>query len=220
MQSINKYKVDLHTHSIISHDGGLTEQHYTKLIESKVLDFIAITDHNETRFARIMQQKLGDNIIVGEEIATTQGEIIGLHIKETIAKGMTPEETVKAIKQQDGLVYIPHPFEIFRKGMQLEALQRIINDIDIIEVFNGRGRWRGKNEQALEFANRNMFVAAASSDAHCWIGIGKTFSRVREVPTRKQFKKLLRDGELQKDYAPSLALLCPTVNRIKNKIIV
>lgn len=220
MQSINKYKVDLHTHSIISHDGGLTEQHYTKLIESKILDFIAITDHNETRFARIMQQKLGQHIIVGEEIATTEGEIIGLHLKETIAKGMTPEDTVKAIKQQNGLVYIPHPFEIFRKGMQLDALQRVLQYIDIVEVFNGRGQWRGKNEQAQAFAAQKMFATAASSDAHCWIGIGKTFSRIRGVPTRKQFKKLLRKGELQKEFAPTLALLCPTINRIKNKVVV
>lgn len=115
MHSINKYKIDLHTHSIISHDGGLTAQQYTKLIESKMLDYIAITDHNETQFARIMQQKLGSKIIIGEEIATTEGEIIGLHLKQTIPKGMTPEETVRAIKQQNGLVYIPHPFEIFKR---------------------------------------------------------------------------------------------------------
>lgn len=104
--------------------------------------------------------------------------------------------------------------------MQLQALERIIQYIDIIEVFNGRGRWRGKNEQAQAFAAQKMFVTAASSDAHCWLGIGKTYSRIRGVPIRKHFKKLLRKADLHKEFAPSLALLCPTINRIKNKVVV
>src|SRR3989337_574007 len=128
---MNKYKIDLHTHSIISHDGGLSAEHYTNIIEKRILDFIAITDHNETRFARIMQQKLGQRIIVGEEIGTTEGEIIGLFLQNTIPGGLTPEKTVQEIKAQNGLVYIPHPFETFRKGLQRDTLERIVKYIDI-----------------------------------------------------------------------------------------
>ena len=109
------YKIDLHTHSIISYDGGITEKQYRKILEMGILDYVAITDHNETRFAGIMQKKFGDKIIIGEEIKTKEGEIIGLFLKKTIASGQSTEETAAAIHLQGGLVYIPHPFETRRK---------------------------------------------------------------------------------------------------------
>ncbi len=216
---MNKYKIDLHTHSIISHDGGLTEAQYTKLIKTQVLDYIAITDHNETRFARIMQQKLGERIIVGEEIGTTAGEIIGLFLKETIPGGLTPEETVHAIKAQGGLVYIPHPYETFRKGLQQEALERIAKDIALFEIFNGRGRWRGKNNLAMQFARLHNIVGAASSDAHCILGIGKTYTMIDKIPQENNLTMLFQNADLQKEYAPLISLLCPVVNKIKNKVV-
>jgi predicted metal-dependent phosphoesterase TrpH len=217
---MNIYKVDLHTHSIISHDGGLRAEHYEKLIENKVLDYVAITDHNETRFARILQQKLGEHIIIGEEIGTTEGEIVGLFLEETISGGQSAEETVQTIKNQNGLVYIPHPFETFRKGLQEDTLEKIAASIDIIEVFNGRGRWRGKNELAQAFATKHHIATAASSDAHCILGFGKTFSRVGTVPVRENIKKLFEHADLNKQYAPLLSLLCPAINKVKNKVVV
>lgn len=217
---MNKFKVDLHTHSIISHDGGLTEAQYAHLIHARILDFIAITDHNETRFARIMQGKLGDKIIVGEEIKTSEGEIIGLFLQKTISAGLTPEETIKEIRAQGGLVYVPHPFETFRRGLQADPLKRIARDIDIVEIFNGRGRWRNKNQLAKAFVAQHQMTVAASSDAHCPLGIGKTYTMIRGIPMKKRLKKLLRQGDLRKEYAPLLAFLCPAINRIKNKVVV
>src|SRR5215467_13245977 len=103
-----RYTIDLHTHSIISQDGGITASQYEKVLQSGMLDCIAITDHNETSFARIMQKKLGDRIIVGEEIETTEGEIIGLYLHETIPGGISVDEAIASIKHQGGLVYVPH----------------------------------------------------------------------------------------------------------------
>ena len=221
MQSnINKYKVDLHTHSIISHDGGLRAKDYTKIIQEKRVDFVAITDHNEIKFARMMQQQLGEHIIIGEEIGTTEGEIIGLFLEQVVPGGLTPEKTVQEIKAQNGLVYIPHPFETFRKGLKRDALERIANDIDIVEVFNGRGKWRGKNDLAQAFATEKNLAMASSSDAHCFLGIGKTFSEIDDVPVQRHFMKILRNADLRKGYAPLLSLLCPAVNKVKNKVIV
>ncbi len=214
-----QYKVDLHSHSIISHDGGITAEEYEKLLSSERLDCIAITDHNETSFARIMQQKHGDKIIIGEEITTTEGEIIGLFLQETIPAGLDAVETVNRIRQQDALVYIPHPYEIFRKGLQQSSLDKIKDEIDIVEVFNGRGQVRGKPEESLAFANLHQKSQAASSDSHCIMGMGKTYSIVAEMPTQKSLKRLLINPELSRKRAPMYTLLCPLVNRIKNKII-
>jgi predicted metal-dependent phosphoesterase TrpH len=214
-----KYKVDLHSHSIISHDGGISALEYERALQSGKLDCIAITDHNETSFARIMQKKLGSKIIIGEEITTLQGEIIGLFLKETIPGGLSAEETVNQIHQQNGLVYIPHPFEVFRKGLQLSALETIQDAIAIVEVFNGRGIFRGKPRESQAFATQHGFAKAASSDAHCVMGLGMTHSLVSEFPTQKNLIQLLKNPSLVKEYAPFYTLFCPFLNRLKNKII-
>lgn len=214
-----KYKIDLHSHSIISHDGGITAQDYERVLQSGKLDYIAVTDHNETRFARMLQNKLGDKIIIGEEIGTQQGEIIGLFLKETIPGGLSIEETVAQIKLQDGLVYIPHPFETFRKGVQEDSLQKIKKDIAIIEIFNGRGRFRGKPNLAAAFANENSLAKAASSDAHGVQGLGITYSWIDEKATKGSLVTLLKNPNLKTNYAPMYTFLFPLINRIKNKIV-
>ena len=213
------YRVDLHTHSIISQDGSTTAAQYEKILQSGELDCIAITDHNETSFARIMQKKLGDRIIVGEEIGTQEGEIIGLYLKETIPGGIGLDEAIASIKHQGGLVYLPHPYEHFRKGLQKSSLARIAAEVDIVEVFNGRGRFRGKPFLATKFASANNIPQAASSDAHGWKGLGHTSSRLTDFPTHKNLKNLLRTAILDKTYAPFYTFLYPTINRIKNSVI-
>lgn len=213
------YKIDLHTHSIISYDGGIAPREYEKLLKTKLLDVIAVTDHNEIRLAQQLHKQFGDQIIVGEEIGTAEGEIIGLFLQEKIAPGRSAVETVSEIMQQQGIVYIPHPFEVLRKGLQSESLERIADKIDIVEVFNGRGKWRNRNKFALEFAQKNNLAAAASSDSHGVAGIGKTFSLVKEKPTRKNLVRILQEGSLQKTYAPLISYFEPVMNKIKNKII-
>lgn len=211
-------KIDLHTHSIISPDGAgsITESDFDKYLTDGVLDCIAITDHNEVRFAQMMQKKWGEKIIIGEEITTADGEMIGLFLKQKIEPGFSAKETAKKIHDQGGFVYIPHPFETLRKGMQEEVLVTLIDDIDIFEVFNGRGKWRGKTKEAHMFAQKYNLVGAASSDAHGHRGIGKTFSIIGKMPTRSTLVTLLKNGTLEKTYAPFVAYLYPITNRLKS----
>ncbi len=211
------YKIDLHTHSIVSYDGGITADQYSQLLEKGVLDTIAITDHNETRLAIEMAKKFGEKIIVGEEISTKEGEIVGLFLKKTIPKNLTALEAAKLIHEQGGIVYIPHPFETDRKGLQIDALRTIIEDIDIIEVFNARGKWRGKSNQTLEFAKKYNKTMAAASDSHCRMGMGGSYSIISEIPTNKSLINLLEKGELCKKFAPAFTYLCPAINKIKHK---
>ena len=215
----SRYIVDLHTHSIISQDGGITALQYEKILQSGALDCIAITDHNEISFARILQKKLGDRIIIGEEISTPEGEVIGLYLKETIPGGIGLDEAIASIKHQGGLVYIPHPYEKFRKGLQHMSVDRIMSDIDIVEVFNGRGRFRGKPNLALQFAQKNNIPQAASSDAHGWKGLGNTSSSLAAFPTHKTVKQLLETATLNKTYAPFYTFLYPSLNRIRNSVV-
>src|ERR1039457_5438980 len=103
------FKVDLHTHSPASPDGGISADQYIEAISTGVLDCVAITDHNRINFAKKLNHSVGDKIIIGEEIMTSGGEIIGLYRNEQVPANLTPIDTIRIIKDQGGLVYIPHP---------------------------------------------------------------------------------------------------------------
>lgn len=210
-------KVDLHTHSSASPDGGITAAQYRKLLDEEVLDFVAITDHDQVDFALEMAQELGARIIVGEEITTTDGEIVGLFLKKRVAPGQSPAQTVKAIHDQGGLVYIPHPFETVRKGIQLEPLNVIAKDVDIIEAHNGRAL-QNRSLQAAKWAVEHHVPVAASSDAHGRRGIGHTYTKVEKALTTENFGQMLGEGRLVKGRPPLVSLSYPKLNRFRKKL--
>jgi len=211
-------KVDLHTHSIVSPDGGITADQYHRAIRNRLLDAIAITDHNRIDFALALREKMGEAIIVGEEIMTTAGEIVGLFLKELIKPGLTPQETIKQIKEQDGLVYIPHPFETVRKGMHPAVLDEVVDHVDIIEICNGRAFFQNKSEQAVVWTRVNAKIGAASSDAHGFYGLGSTYTSISEKPTRDTLVKLMDNGVPMTGRPSIRALLYPKANRLRKKI--
>jgi predicted metal-dependent phosphoesterase TrpH len=211
------YKIDFHTHSTLSPDGGISKQQYKEILNSGVLDYVAVSDHNEIEIAQELQAELGDQIIVAEEIATQAGEIIGLYLKERVAGGLELDEAVKAVKLQGGLVYIPHPFEVFRKGINRKNLEQILPDIDVVEVFNARASFRQKHGQALGFALEHNLAMASSSDSHSIMGIGSGYSIINDKPTRDNLVALLRAGKLHKQNSALVTLLHPTLNRFKRR---
>ncbi len=212
------YKVDLHTHSTASPDGGITADQYRRAIGTKLLDAIAITDHNRIDFALELQKKIGKAIIVGEEIMTTAGEIVGLFLREVIKPGLTPQETIKRIKEQGGIVYIPHPFETIRKGMHPAVLDELVDHVDIIEVCNGRAFFQNKSEQAVVWTRINGKIGAASSDAHGFQGLGSTYTSVAKLPTRETLLGLMDNGIPMTGRPSVRALLYPKLNRLRKKM--
>lgn len=210
-------RVDLHTHSIASPDGGLQAKHYRRFLEKDRLACVAITDHNTIAFARELEKELGSRIIVGEEIMTTEGEIIGLYLTELIPAGLSPRETVQRIKEQHGLVYIPHPFETRRKGLNAATLAAIAESVDILETINGRALFQNRTTEAQAWAHSHAVVGAASSDAHGFAGWGKTASLLRELPTRENLASLLESAQYQIGSPGLRGVLYPTYNRIRRK---
>lgn len=209
------FKVDLHTHSIMSPDGSITADQYKKALKSK-LDCIAITDHNCIDFAIKMQEELGtDKIIVGEEIGTNQGEIIGLFLKSAIEPNKDIKETIENVKSQGGLVYIPHPFETVRSGITKETLEQIKDGVDIIEGANGRAFFQNFGPEAHAWARISGVPSLASSDAHRAKALGKTYSQFSEIPSFDTLVELSKTA--RKFYArPNLAdILAPKLNRFK-----
>jgi predicted metal-dependent phosphoesterase TrpH len=212
------FRVDLHTHSAASPDGGITLKQYRRILEAGILDCIAITDHNRIDFAVKAKLALGDRIIIGEEIMTTMGEIIGLYLKKPVAPGMTPEKTIQAIREQNAIVYIPHPFETIRKGVHPATLELIQHEVDIIEACNGRAFLQNRSQQALLWAKLNTVPPAASSDAHGVIGLGRTYTVLSDMPSRDTIISLLKSGTLQTKRPRVRGLLYPKYNKMR-KII-
>lgn len=214
-----KYRVDLHTHSTASPDGSLTEKDYRTMLEAGLLDYIAVTDHNTTDFARHLHDTLGERIIIGEEIRTTHGEIIGLYLKETIPKLMSPKATIDAIRQQGGLVCIPHPFENVRRGMQVTELDKIAEHVDMIEVHNGRAVFQNKSKQAYAWAARHGCRGVASSDCHAPSGWGKTYTLVSQAPNLGNLLQLLETAEYVIGFPGVKAVLYPKFNKLSGRLL-
>lgn len=186
---------------------------YKLALDGRGLDYIAITDHNTVSFALEARQVLGERIIVGEEIMTTEGEIIGLYLNETVPPGLTPEETIKAIRRQNGLIYIPHPFEKVRSGLQASVMDRIKDSVDIVEVFNGRALYKKTTLRAADWAEKHSKSIAASSDAHGRLGWRRTYTLVDAKPDRSNLITLLHKPNLVQKGVGVSGLLYPKINR-------
>jgi predicted metal-dependent phosphoesterase TrpH len=213
-------KLDMHTHSVASPDGALTVADYRHMLTSGKLDYIAVTDHNTTEFAVHLKTELGElaeRIIVGEEIRTTHGEIIGLYLTETVPKLLSPAETIAAIRQQGGLVCIPHPFENVRRGMQRPALDAIADDVDMIEVHNGRAVFQNKSKAAYAWAASHQVMGVANSDCHAMSGWGRTYTKIAEAPDRDNLVRLLEHAEYTAKFPGVRAVLYPKFNRLRGK---
>lgn len=211
------HKIDLHTHSVASPDGSLNEGDYRKMFDVGRLDCIAVTDHNTIAFARELHAKLGERIIVGEEVTTLDGEIIGLYLTKLVKPGMSAADTVAAIKEQGGLVCVPHPFETVRKGVSIMTLNVIAEQVDIIEVRNGRAVFQNKSKQAEAWAAKHHVTGVASSDAHGWHGWGRTYAMVSELPTRDTLLKLLANATYKVGLPGIRGVLYPKLNRIRRR---
>lgn len=209
------YTVDLHTHSTASPDGSLRARDYKAMLDSGRLDVIAVTDHDTITFARELQQALGQRIIIGEEISTTEGEIIGLYLTKLVKPGLGMAETIKHIHDQNGLVYIPHPFETVRRGLPRVILDHIANEVDIIEIFNGRAYFQNKSGLAKQWAKAHGVAGAASSDAHGWYGWGKTGTIVGQPPTQANILQLLPDAQYAEGRVGLSGLMYPKLNRLR-----
>lgn len=189
-------KVDLHVHSFDSADCNIKPKDIEKVLSEKKLDIMAVTDHNIIRTAFSLQEQWGDRIIVGEEIMTQEGEVIGLFLKKEIKKGFDIIKTVDMIKEQNGIVLIPHPFDLLRSGVG-DSVQKVIKFVDIIEVFNGRTVVDKFNNKALEFSIKNKIFGVSCSDAHVVGEIGRNYVEIKPFLGRFELLKSLECPNLK-----------------------
>ncbi len=190
--------VDLHMHTDHSYDCATPVEVLLTEARARGLGAIAVTEHNEISGALEAAEKAkGIKVIVGEEVKTaSEGEVIGLFIKEKIPRGMTLAQTIAEIKRQGGLVYVPHPFDRMHSVPDYRHLLGVIDDIDLIEVFNARVAIAEFNAEAVRFAAKYRIVAGAGSDAHVPQGLGSVRIRMHDFDGPEQFLESLRTADI------------------------
>jgi predicted metal-dependent phosphoesterase TrpH len=191
---------DLHMHTSWSHDCSIGVEELLDHAEAEGLGAIAVTDHNVFGGAlEAVELAKGRNLVVipGEEVKTDQsGEVIGLFLTEEIPRGLTFGETIEAIRAQNGLVYLPHPFDRMHAIPDPATLHRHLADIDVFEVYNARLLFEGYNDEALRFARKYNLTMGAGSDAHVLQGLGTGALRMRAFRGPEEFLISLRSAEI------------------------
>lgn len=195
-------KVDMHCHTRLSKDSLNDPRKLVEVAASRGIGALCVTDHNGLANALVLS-KMDDlpiKVIPSEEVKTDEGEIIGYFLSELVPKGLTPEETVKRIKGQGGLVCVPHPFDSLRTASRLRTatLERLVGKgmVDILEVLNARALNTEDNLAALEYAKKHGLAMSAGSDAHTLAEVGRAYVEVRQFETPEEFLGALREGKV------------------------
>jgi predicted metal-dependent phosphoesterase TrpH len=197
-------RVDCHLHTALSGDAVTTIDQLAERVESEQLDVICITDHNVTAAAVAAAERgIGARVIIGEEIRTREGDLIGLFLTERVPYVLPLGEAVGLIRAQGGLVYLPHPFDPGRSSLGPAAEQLCADGLaDVVEVFNAKVEDQRCNERAAALAASCGLPGAAGSDAHDPDGIGAAYLELPDFDGPGEFLAALKRAEITGEYRP------------------
>jgi predicted metal-dependent phosphoesterase TrpH len=166
-------RMDMHLHTWRSFDSLNRPEALLDAARRRGIDRLIVTDHNEIRGALEMKEMDSERIIVGEEVKTREGvDVIGIFMRELIPKGTPARETAERIRDQGGVVYMPHPFDSSRVGAA-DVLAELRDLIDIVEVHNARCFPRSLNDRARAWAVEHGKLMGSGSDAHTIPELGR-----------------------------------------------
>jgi len=186
-------RVDLHSHTMWSGDSTTTPDEIEQAVVESGIDVLCITDHNAIKGAVQLAERLPCRVVVGEELKTHAGEIIGLFLTDHLPFGLAPREAAGAIRAQGGVVYIPHPFDPMRRNLAEPALDDLVSAglVDAIEVINAKTSLRSLNERASEYARTHGLLAGAGSDAHVPNALGAAYVEMPDFDGPAEFLRSL-----------------------------
>jgi predicted metal-dependent phosphoesterase TrpH len=196
-------KLEFHCHTNASKDSLTKPADLIKTARRKGLDRLVITDHNSIQGAVAAQKLDPQLVIVGEEIMTTRGEILAAFVKEEIPAGLTPQATIKILKEQGAFISVSHPFDRHRKGgWEEKDLLEIIHQVDAIEIFNSRCMNPMFNVQAKQFAEKYNLAGTVGSDAHAAFEVGASVIVLDQFAGADGMRKVIRGAKYQTKLSP------------------
>ena len=211
-------KADLHIHTAYSMDCNTPLERVIERCLETGINCIAVADHGTIEGALKLQNIAPFKVIVAEEILTPYGEIMGMFLQEGIPSGLSVEQTIARIRAQGGLVCIPHPFETFRhSAFDSQLIETIIEQIDIIEVFNSRSPLLRSSAKANLFAEKHGIAKSAGSDAHTIIEIGNAYLEMPEFNGRDDFLQALEKSKISGQRTNPLIHFASVWARLKNQ---
>ncbi len=191
-------RVDLHSHTMWSGDCTTTPDELRAAVEASAIDVLCITDHNATAGAERLADELSCRVIIGEELRVGQGEIIGLFLTERIPAGTGLLDAARMIRDQGGIVYIPHPFDPMRNCLAAPAIDALIEAglVDAFEVRNAKTSLESLNRRAAEYAAQHGLAPGAGSDAHVPDAFGAAYMEMPDFTDAGSFLASLRAGRV------------------------
>jgi predicted metal-dependent phosphoesterase TrpH len=192
----NLVRVDLHSHTMWSGDCTSTPDELVVAIGEAALDVVCITDHHSIDGALRLADQLPCRVVVGEEMRTHHGELIGLFLSERVPQGLDPVETARRIRDQGAVVYVPHPFDPMRNNLAEPALIDLVERglVDAIEVINSKTSLHSLNARAAAFAAEHGLLAGAGSDAHVPEAFGAAYVEMPDFDDAASFLTALAVG--------------------------
>ena len=191
-------RVDFHLHTMWSGDATTTPDELDEAVRASGVDVLCITDHGTVNgaLALLGTGQLPCRIVVGQELRTWAGELIGLFLTERLPYGIKPDEAVARIRAQGGLVYVPHPFAPTRHCLREDVLRGLAADgvLDMVEVFNAKTSLRHLNEKARAFAEEFDLPGGAASDAHEPSAVGAAYLEMPDFTDARSFLASARRG--------------------------
>ncbi len=221
----NRIRVDMHCHTRLSKDSLNDPRKLVITAAEHGMGALCVTDHNGLANALALSRMsdLPIQVIPSEEVKSSEGEIIGYFLSELVPKGLSPEETVRRIKGQGGLVCVPHPFDTMRTASRLTttALDRLVQAglIDILEVFNARAVNAADNARALAYAQEHGLAMSGGSDAHTLIEVGRAYAEIPPFNTPQEFLAGLRAGRVHGVLSSRLILLGSTFAKVAKRVM-
>jgi predicted metal-dependent phosphoesterase TrpH len=195
---MTQLRTELHCHSYRSKDSLLLPQALVAAARRCGLDRLAVTDHNTISGALEAQQLAPELIIVGEEILTTQGELLAYFVSKEVPRGLPPRQAIDRLRAQGAVISVSHPFDYTRRGAWSEAhLREILPFVDAIEVFNSRCATHDPNRRASALAHQVGLPGTAGSDAHAAPEIGHGCLLLPDFVDAPGFRRALEHGEVQ-----------------------
>jgi predicted metal-dependent phosphoesterase TrpH len=196
-------RLEFHCHTVFSKDSLTRPGDLVKTCRHKGIDRVVVTDHNTIAGARAAQAIDPELVILGEEIATTRGEILAAFVTEEIPRGLTPQETIRRLKDQGAFISVSHPFDEWRSGhWHEEDLLEILPQVDAIEVYNSRCMRPRFNRKARQFAEKYQLAGTVGSDAHAAFELGQSLMLLEPFEGPEELRSVIRKGIPKVKWSP------------------